>query len=66
MSKDKNPHESGSPLWQMFENVKSHELQSVAFAKDIENYTSKFEKARKTAEEYRAAYDVLLKALGGK
>lgn len=60
MSKEeKNPYDTESPEWQLWENMKSSLLKSLAFANDAERYTRLSQEAREKSERYREALDRL-------
>lgn len=52
---DKNPYQIETPEWQLWENMKSSERQSLAFNADAERYLKKSQECREKSELYSAA-----------
>jgi hypothetical protein len=55
MKDDKNPYDSETPEWQLWENMTSSARQSLAYAADAERYTKLSQAAREKSEKYRLA-----------
>lgn len=55
MTNTKNPHETNSPEWQLYENMLSLEAQARAYAQDAERYTSLAASCRTKAQRYSEA-----------
>lgn len=51
----KNPHASGTPEWQLFECMTSHELAASQAAENAEHELKRAERARDKAAAYRRA-----------
>jgi hypothetical protein len=58
----KNPYEQDSPEWQLWENMTSARLQSLAYARDAERYSKLSSETREKAERYEATLAKLDKA----
>lgn len=56
---DRNPYEIGTPAWQLFECMKSHEVAAANAAELAEAQLRRGADARKRVEQYRAALDAL-------
>ena len=51
----KNPYDPETPHWQLYENMRSNELLTVAYAADAERYTKLSQRAREKAETFKDA-----------
>lgn len=49
---NKNPFNSGTPEWQLWENMKHNESLSLSFAKDADRYTQNSYEARLKHQKY--------------
>jgi hypothetical protein len=59
---EKNPHNSDTPEWQLWENMQSSLLQATAHAQDAERSTKKAGEARDKADRYKAALEKLARS----
>ena len=57
----KNPYDSNTPEWQLFENMASNEALAASAAADSERALRRGAEAREKAELYRVALEKLTK-----
>jgi hypothetical protein len=52
---ERNPYQTGTPEWLLWENMVSNERLSNTFAEDAIRYTSKSQSARELSEAFKVA-----------